>query len=100
MPEFLFALDLPEASGAGPSGRGGSADGNRTLVSEVTAGVLKQAGFAPAAIVEISSAIQGAVAKACAGAPTCHLQFHAHAGELVIAVSGGGAAQRITRPLP
>jgi hypothetical protein len=106
-PDFLFALDLPKTIGAGRTARGpakeandGDASANATLVNELAAGVLKQAGFAPEAIAEIAAAVQGAVATACAGAPICHVRFHAHAGELVIAVSGDGADQTITRRLP
>jgi hypothetical protein len=106
-PEFIFALDLSDPSGAGRAESDGHAQhpvgavGNDAMLNDVTTAALKYAGFGSDATAELLTAIRGALATATLGPGTrCHLQFKARAGQLEIAVSGGGADQKITRPLP
>jgi hypothetical protein len=89
VPEFFFSLELSDETAFD------------SMMSDLTASILRHAGYAPEAIADIAATVGGALHDAAAaGAARCDVQFSAHDGELWMAVSSDGANWRASRALP
>jgi hypothetical protein len=89
VPEFFFSLDLSDEIAFD------------SMMDEVTAGILRHAGYSPEAVADIAATLRDALHQAAAaGHSRCGVEFSAQGGELRMAVSGNGAGWRAARPLP
>jgi hypothetical protein len=88
--EFFFALQLSDETRF------------EGMLTELTSAVLAYAGYAAAAVDELSGVLRKALADGHRrGRTRCDVRFRARSGELHISVAyEGGAEWRTTRPLP
>jgi hypothetical protein len=89
VPEFFFSLDLSDERAFD------------SMMNDLTAGILRHAGYAPDAVADIAAVLSAALHQAAsAGGVHCGVQFSAEGGELRMAVSSNGTDWRGSRPLP
>jgi hypothetical protein len=89
VPEFFFSLDLSDERAFD------------SMMSDLTAGILRHAGYTPDAVADIGATVSAALHEAArGGAVRCGVQFSADHGELRMAVSSNGTLWRASRPLP
>ena len=88
--EFYFALELFDEPRFD------------NMINELTAVVLKHAGYAPPEVGELQKTLRTALAAEVArGGRRCDVRFRAGAGEMQILVDfAGGGRWQTTRPLP
>jgi hypothetical protein len=89
VPAFFFSLELSDERAFD------------SMMNDLTAGILRHAGYAPDAVADITAALSAALQQAAgAGAVHCGVQFSAEGGELRMAISSNGTNWRASRPLP
>ena len=88
----MFELALPDNAGS---------ENRVAIVADLATAVLVYVGYGPDAVAELAAAMRGAVASATTNGQQCTVDFHAHDGQLRIAIAYDGvAAWRTARPLP
>ena len=92
----MFEMALPESAGPGNDAT------QPAMIADVGAAVLAYVGFAPDAIASMTAEMRTAARNGSANRlQACRVAFHAHDGEIQIAISYDGvSAWRTARPLP
>ena len=89
VPAFFFSLELSDERAFD------------SMMHDITAGILRHAGYGPDAVADIAKVLSAALHQAAsAGGVHCGVQFSAADGELRMAVSSNGTNWRASRPLP